>query len=216
MRTKETTLYAKCLLHRFTDWGKILWAIWLSLWMPLWEKFLVLQPVILTLGQSMRRFQNRIIAIEASWQCSPDVDHHRRLANSQRMVGWANVISLYLGPPGQEGQVRWLWEWHWERSLIPSVSFWHRKALLGNKSSDNIYKFPGCWASLRIRSEVISSQSLISLLLSRWSSNWLGLISDSRSKIPGLFLLHRTRKQWPLHGSLVCSRADSGPGNTGH
>lgn len=114
MRTKETTLYAKCLFHRFTDWGKILWAIWLSLWMPLWEKFLVLQPVILTLGQSVRRFQNRIIAIEVFWQCSPDADHHRRLANSQRSGGLTNVMSLYLGLLGQEGQVWWLWEYDTE------------------------------------------------------------------------------------------------------
>lgn len=66
--------------------------------MPPWEKFLVRWPVILTFGQAVRRFRNEIIAIEAFWPRSPDVDHSRLVANPQGVEEFAKIGYLHVGP----------------------------------------------------------------------------------------------------------------------
>ena len=68
----------------------------------------------------------------------------RVLAIPQGLGELANMVSLYLGSPAQEDKVWWLWEHDMKRSLDFLNEFWHQRALFGNKSSDNIYKFPGC------------------------------------------------------------------------
>lgn len=187
--------------------------------MPLWEKFLVLQPVILTFGQTVRRFPNRIITIEAFWQCSPDGDHCRHRANSQGLGDFVNRGHLYLGPP--EGKIKSGGSGNMtlKGPLTSFHEFWHQRVLFRNKSSDDIYKFPGGWASLRMGSSKF--WELKTPFLSRWSGrqNRLILSSEARRKSSS-FLLSSYREKGSnglfMGSSLVCSWTDSDLRNIDH